>query len=325
MNPGQPEPPRVSVVIPCHRAVDFLPDALDGVLAQSTAVTDIHVVDDGSPDGGALRDVVERYRVEGAPVLLHREPRRGVGAARNAGLAAVRSPWVAFLDADDRWRPDFLTHQLALLRGDDVDLVWCDAAFFGPATDGRSTVMERHPSEGEVTLAAILAGRCVPVMSTIVARTAAVRRAGGFDTELESCEDFELWARLVADGARLAWSARVGAERRLHARNRSRDTKRMVRAQVEIIRRWSPRMPRGTPLVSAVARRLEGLDRELQLARAREAVVGGDARAARAALWEVVRRGGGAKHALGALALTVMPRPALRLFSRRMHREAMPR
>lgn len=307
----------VSVVIPCHGAAHFLADALDSVLRQRGARLDVHVVDDGSPDGDRLGEVVDSFRDAGAPIHLHREPHRGVGAARNAGLAAVRSSRVAFLDADDRWRPGFLRAQLELLDGE-VDLVWCDAAFFGPAAAGRSTVMHTHPSEGEPTLAALLAGRCVPVMSTVVARTAAVRRAGGFATDLDACEDFELWVRLVADGARLAWTTRVGAERRLHARNRSRDTRRMVRAQLEVIRRWASRISADHPLHPAVVRRREQLAREFQLARARDAIAAGDAEAARMALWEVVRNGGRAKHALGALALRAMPRTAVRVLSRRL-------
>lgn len=314
--------PNVSVVIPCHDAARFLSDALDSVLRQQEVELDVHVVDDGSPDGDRIGEVVSVFRQAGAPVQLHREPHRGVAAARNAGLAAVRSPWVAFLDADDRWRPGFLRRQLDLLQNDDVDLVWCDAAFFGPAATEKTTVMQTHPSEGEPTLAAVLAGHCMPVMSTVVARTATVRRAGGFDTRLEACEDFELWARLVADGARLAWTDEVGAERRLHARNRSHDTRRMVRGQLEVLRRWAPKIPVGHPLRRAVMRRREALDREMQLTRAREAIAAGDPHAARLALWEVVRRGGSAKHAMGAVALRVMPRPALSWLSRRLGPDA---
>ena len=248
--------PLVSVVVPCYRAAPFLRDALDSVVAQGTGALEVLVVDDGSPDGPELQAIVEDYAGSPCPVRLLVRPHRGLAATRNAGIAAAQAPWVAFLDADDCWLPGFVEAQVDLLESSGADAVYCDAEFFGGSDKDGASVMHWHPSTAEVTLESVLAGTAVPVMSTIVARTSAVREAGGFDPEVDFGEDFELWARMLAAGARFAWSPEVRARRRLHDGNMSRNTLGMARGQIEIIHRHAEQLAPDGHWPAAIARRL---------------------------------------------------------------------
>lgn len=93
---------RISVVIPCYNGRKYIAETLESVLAQGDAIGEIIVVDDGSTDGSA--DYVESLGIPG--LLLHRlAQNRGIGGARNAGVALTRFPLLAFLDADDLWPP----------------------------------------------------------------------------------------------------------------------------------------------------------------------------------------------------------------------------
>ena len=88
----------VSVVIPAYNAAAYLGEALESVFSQRGAELDVVVVDDGSTD--ATADVAMRF----APrIRLLRQAHRGIGAARNAGIARVETSLVGFLDADDLW------------------------------------------------------------------------------------------------------------------------------------------------------------------------------------------------------------------------------
>jgi len=312
------DPPIVSVVIPCYRAAGFVADAIDSVLAQEGVPREVLVVDDGSPDGPELEAIALRYADAPAPVRLLKEPHRGLAATRNAGIEGARGPWLAFLDADDCWMPGFLAAQLALAEREQADVVYCDAVFFGGSEKDGATVMTWHPSERPVTLAAVLAERCLPVMSTIVARTDAVRRVGGFDPDLAWGEDFELWARMLDDGACFAWSSDVRVRRRIHADNLSHDTLRMALGQVAVIERYADRVDRAAPLAPAIQRRRRRLDAVIHLSRARTALQSQDSATARSELWGVVRAGGSAKHWAAALALTVAPGLAAGLLKRRV-------
>lgn len=103
--------PDISVIIPAYQAERFLARALDSVLAQTLPPREIIVVNDGSTDGTS--HVARQY---GDRVHLIETANSGVGAARNTGIQYATGRQVAFLDADDVWRPHKLALQWDLLR-----------------------------------------------------------------------------------------------------------------------------------------------------------------------------------------------------------------
>lgn len=191
-----------SVVIPLHDKRPFIGRCLDSVAAQQPAAAEIVVVNDGSTDGG---DAVARSRAAvGAGPLIRviDQPRRGVSAARNAGLAAATQPHVAFLDADDRWRPGFLARIRGLIDGDPA------AVLYGT---GFVTVREGHDLRcygaraadivgGRIDLfAALSRGHVLHPSSTVVPRNAALA-VGGFPEGVAYCEDYWFWTKLALSG-----------------------------------------------------------------------------------------------------------------------------
>src|SRR5437899_2196138 len=93
--------PKVSVVVPCYNAQQYLARTLESVRSQTLHDWECIVVDDGSTDRSAA--VVDAYVEDDARVRLLRQPNAGVSRARNAGYAASRpeSEYLLFLDADD--------------------------------------------------------------------------------------------------------------------------------------------------------------------------------------------------------------------------------
>jgi glycosyltransferase involved in cell wall biosynthesis len=91
----------VSVVIPTYDRADMLREAVESVLGQTVAASDIVVVDDGSEDH--TPNVVEELRGQGAPLVYLRGPHSNDrSGARNRGVEAARCSLIAFLDSDRR-------------------------------------------------------------------------------------------------------------------------------------------------------------------------------------------------------------------------------
>ena len=93
---------RVSVVIATYNMGQYLPQAVESVLAQSYFNVEVQIVDDGSTDHTA--QIAQQWEGH-SRVRVHRQANRGQARAKNKGVALSRGAFVAFLDADDQWLP----------------------------------------------------------------------------------------------------------------------------------------------------------------------------------------------------------------------------
>lgn len=101
---------RVSVIVPAFNAAHSLGRCLESILSQELKPTQIIVVNDGSEDN--TREVATSY---GHQIVYVEQQNQGQGPARNAGLTVVNGRFIAFLDADDFWLPDFLKETTSFL------------------------------------------------------------------------------------------------------------------------------------------------------------------------------------------------------------------
>lgn len=121
----------VSVIIPCYNAAPFLCETLNSVLAQTYQPLEVLVVDDGSTDESAA--IADSY---GPPVRVIRQENQGESVARNRGIEEAQGEWIAFLDADDVWKPEKLEKQVAEIA-EDVVCVCTNYYSFGSRTGER--------------------------------------------------------------------------------------------------------------------------------------------------------------------------------------------
>ena len=109
----------VSVIIPTYNRAKHIVRSLRSVLAAVAPEDEVIVVDDGSTD-----DTVEVLNPYCDRIRYVNGPHRGVGAARNCGIAEARNPLVAFNDSDDEWFPDKLRLQRAFMQAR-PDVLFC--------------------------------------------------------------------------------------------------------------------------------------------------------------------------------------------------------
>ena len=204
--------PTVSVITPAYNAAKYIGEALDSVLNQTFRSHELIVINDGSPDTDELERELQKYP---ATIRYIKQENRGAAAARNAGLRSARGEYAAFLDADDRWFPDFLEKQLAFLRSSNADLVFSDARLIGDSPLAGRTFMELDPPKSAVTPESLLAVEVAVLTSAVLARKQPIFEVGLFDETIKRGHDFELWFRLAKSGTRFAYQPRVLAEHRI--------------------------------------------------------------------------------------------------------------
>jgi glycosyltransferase involved in cell wall biosynthesis len=187
---------RAAAVIPAHNALPFVLEAVESTLAQTLTPAEIVVVDDSSSDGTG--DAVERRF--GERVHLVRGRFGSAAAARNAGWRASRSPWVAFLDADDLWFSEKLeTAAAALEAHPEAGWFFSDGAFRTLEGELQASWLQtyaelREPYCGHPT--AELFEVNFILTSSMVVRRDALDRTAGFDERMSHAEDLDLWIRL---------------------------------------------------------------------------------------------------------------------------------
>jgi glycosyltransferase involved in cell wall biosynthesis len=183
--------PVYACIIPTFNRPAWTVEAVESVLAQTLGDFECIVVDDGSTD-----DTADRIVAVGDPrVRLVRQPHRGVAAARNHGVAMSSSPWLAFLDSDDRWLPRKMERQMAFvaantaLRISQTDELWIRRGV-------RVNPMKKHRKSGGDLFARSLE-LCVISPSAVLVARSLFDEIGGFDEDFPVCEDYDLWLRIT--------------------------------------------------------------------------------------------------------------------------------
>ncbi len=184
--------PRVSVVTPLYNAVRTLEATVASVQAQSMSDWEMFLIDDGSTDGSTelARELAQRDpRIH----LLGWRDNRGAAEARNAGIRASRGRYLAFLDADDLWRPEKLAVQLDHMEATGAGFVFSGYRRMDAAGNplGHVRVPER------VTYAMLLRENMIGCLTAVydTARFSRVEMP-----LLRRRQDYGLWLRLLETG-----------------------------------------------------------------------------------------------------------------------------
>lgn len=275
--------PVVSIVIPAYNAAKYIGETLDSVLAQTFDEYEIIVVNDGSPDTAELECALAPYR---SRIVYLTQENGGPGRARNTAIRAARGRYVALLDADDQWEPEYLAAQVATLEADQsADVVYSNGIIFGSGEDIGRELMEAFPTRGEVTFESVLTGECT-VLICAVMRREMVLRVGGFDEQVRGTEDFDLWLRILKAGGRIVCDRRKLARYRRVAGSLSSSDVRMYAQTLAVF----DKIERTLDLTARERDALNGMQSrftaQLRLAEGKQSLARGDSNAARKALSE---------------------------------------
>jgi glycosyltransferase involved in cell wall biosynthesis len=223
--------PVVSVVMPAYNRGDYVGAAIESVLRQSYPHWKLHIVDDGSMDRTA--EVIRGFSDPRIHYVY--QPNAGQSAARNRAIADSSGAFVCFLDSDNLWLHDKLEYQVALAQANPgFDVFYSETQTISATGEPLENARSQRWS-GQVT-ARLLRNNFVNFNTSLI-RAAPLRQVGGFDQQLRSGEDYDLWLRLSLH-SQFHYSDKVLAQYRVTPGQISSDVWKNLRANKLILERF---------------------------------------------------------------------------------------
>ncbi|MFW5879253.1 MAG: glycosyltransferase family 2 protein [bacterium] len=190
---------RISVVIPSYNRINMLEELLNSLHNQTFKDFEVTIVDDNSPNTDALKMLENKFQNSFKKLtLLINDKNMGAPYSRNRGIQHSSAPWIALVDDDDLWHTQKLEKQWEQIQQADSQLgiiySWCHVI----DTDG-NIIGEKKPSTNGKLQKQFLTD-CIIPSPTVMIRKQALLEANGFDESLPSCQDWDMWIRILKLG-----------------------------------------------------------------------------------------------------------------------------
>lgn len=189
----------ISIVIPLYNKELSIGYTLQTVLTQTYQDFEIIIVNDGSTD----HSVEEVAKVTDPRIRLIHQNNAGVSAARNRGIEEAKGEYIAFLDADDEWKSDYLKTQYELTQKyPECKVFACNYEFKDTQGKVTRTIIRKLSFKGEDGILSNyfeVASCSHPPLwtSAVMAKKSAIQSINGFPVGIKSGEDLLTWARLA--------------------------------------------------------------------------------------------------------------------------------
>jgi len=306
--------PRVSVIMPAYNVSEYISEALDSVFSQAFKDYEIIVVNDGSPDTPELETALSPYLDR---IVYAKHDNRGVSAARNTAILLARSAFVAQLDPDDTWLPEYLEIQMGYMDGPSPpDVLYPNTVIFGESRDAGTKSMDLCPSDGEVTFENLVLQKCT-VLACVTARRDMLMRAGLFDEALRRSEDFDMWLRIVRLGGRIEYHRRVLACYRRRGDSLSANVIPMYESILQVLDKAETSFNLSENERQTLAHSKRRFEAMLKLSQGKKAFFDGDAKLAIECLREANTYFGKRKLAIAASLLEIAPKVSIKAYQAR--------
>jgi len=216
--------PLVSVIVPCYKQAQFLPEAVESVLGQTYPHVETIVVNDGSPDD--TEAVAKRY---GDRIRYVWRPNGGISAARNTGIAQARGAYLKFLDSDDLLHLEQISWQMEALAGRDDAVSFTGCRLF---RDGHPEQYLDHVPQARALLPDLFRGDIDwgSILCYLFPRRL-VETVGGFVEKVHYAEDWFFACQVGLSDPELLIDRRIGCYYRQRASSASANRPGWARSQ----------------------------------------------------------------------------------------------
>jgi glycosyltransferase involved in cell wall biosynthesis len=227
----------ISVIIPAYNVAPYIGETLDSLLAQTYADYEVIVINDGSTDNTEQVILPYRERFDGR-MIYQWQANKGLARTRNAGLRVARGRYIALLDADDIWVPEFLEKMLALIESDPtLDLVFPNAWFWGSPNFSGREFQSVFPASEPVTFEKVLRRECY-IFGLALFKRELLETVGYYDEDLGASEDFDLWLRMLRQDCRFGFTREPLVKYRWRADSLSNNSDKLLNNLSKVYHKW---------------------------------------------------------------------------------------
>lgn len=139
------EQDKISIVIPCYNAEQYLKECLDSILKQDYLNLQIIVINDGSTDNSL--EIAQEYQKKDSRITIHNQTNSGPSRARNVGIELAEGKYIAFIDSDDFIENGMFSNMLSNMQEKNADICMC-GYYVG---DGKTTFYRNTPENKLLT------------------------------------------------------------------------------------------------------------------------------------------------------------------------------
>jgi glycosyltransferase involved in cell wall biosynthesis len=189
--------PIISVIIPTKNRVGMTLRAIDSVLRQSFTDFELIIVDDGShEDQRTQLEKLISLENDNRLQFYTSEP-KGVSHARNLGVEKSKADWICFLDSDDVWKKHKLSEQIRYhMAHPDCLISQTDDNWIRNSSFANKGKLHKN-REGDIFEASLRL--CLICCSSVMVKKDFFLKHGGFDENLPTCEDYDLWLKILSE------------------------------------------------------------------------------------------------------------------------------
>ena len=214
---------KVTIIIPVYNGSNYVREAIDSALAQTYKNIEILVVNDGSTDEGATRDICLSY---GDKITYYEKKNGGVSTALNLGIEKMTGDYFSWLSHDDLYYPDKIEKQMKELeKYDENTILYSNVDLIDLNGKRFDTIMYDHEMLTKKPDYALLRGSISGI--TLLIPRQAFKDCGGFDEKLRCVQDYLKWFEML-DKYKFIHMTDVLAASRVHPKQVTLTSPKMI-------------------------------------------------------------------------------------------------
>lgn len=189
-------PEGVSVVVPTYNRPDYLNRLLKSIEKQTRPVDEIIIVNDCSSNIGEYYDIIGQFTPNLNITHIVNDANQGAPVCRNIGIKASHYKYIALTDDDDEWEVEKNAKEYELISTGRLGLVYSH----GVCVDESGNILYKFEGMGRGHDLKAILRKCFIPSSSVMVTHEAICEAGMFDPRMPSCQDWDMWVRIIKNG-----------------------------------------------------------------------------------------------------------------------------